>query len=304
MEIDSNSGGTIGAMTGHEVEDTGWWLVEPPDQYFDPPEDEPPEDTDFVLERQLLREARGLECLDGTQAHPMFENVQVIEENDGLRFRVPRRLIETPTAGKWIFEIYGRRKWFKERDDFGDVRFTVSGDCLWIPHLFPFEETNADGLPLILDRERCEVMVTLQQAEDNADIATTAAIKTQFGELSAQESALSYNPEFIRYFDEFEFQGKPLVADTVTYPPHRWESLEHYFREMHPDMDSETYYSILLGQLPFPEEYGAQFEPNDWQERERSGFSGTAFGSIWVPVDELRRGIEADISFPCFADIH
>ena len=103
--------------------------------------------------------------------------------------------------------------------------------CLWIPHLFPFEDTDSKGLPLILDRERCSFTVRLQPLSENDGINATAAVTTAQGVLLAHESPESYNPDFTRYFNEFSFSNKLLLADEVTYPEKRWNTLEEYYRD-------------------------------------------------------------------------
>ena len=175
--------------------------------------------------------------------------------------------------------------------------------CLWIPHLFPFEDTDSKGLPLILDRERCSFTVRLQPLSENDGINATAAVTTAQGVLLAHESPESYNPDFTRYFNEFSFSNKLLLADEVTYPEKRWNTLEEYYRDNGLTIDYLQWRVDMLNNvIPIPDEYDAQFEPNEWEKREPADVTGQAFGEIWVPVDSLRRGIDAEISFPCFAD--
>lgn len=199
--------------------------------------------------------------LDGTQPHPMFLDVRIEETEHGVGFNVPKRIIDTPHNGKWIFDIFGGRRWFKERDDYGNIRFTQSGISIWVPHLYPFEETDEHGLPRIPDRERCAVQIRLQPFNTRDGTFTEVGVSTPNALLTGQESALSFNYESIRFFDEFTQTGKPLISELVT-----WH----------------------------------QTEPDPWYLRQPSGFKGSAFGEMYIPIDELRRGVDAEISFPCF----
>lgn len=236
--------------------------------------------------------------LDGTQPHPMFLNVQIEETEQGVGFSVPKRIINTPNNNKWIFDIYGGRKWFKERDDYGNFRFTKSGDSLWIPHLYPFEETDEHGLPIIYDRERCAVKIRLQPFVTSDDINTQVNIVTANATLLGQEAPESYNPYFIRYFNEFTFVGKPLISQSVTYPKIQWPTFADYLRDKGISKAEQT--EFLMSQKAWPDEFLAQKQPEPWYVREPSGFGGFAFGEMFVPIDDLRHGINADILFPCF----
>lgn len=291
-------------MSEQATNDTGWWNVEPPDYDREPAADELPAGAGYYEFGSDLNAdpSAKREYLDGRQVHPLFQDVRLIEENDGVRLEVPKRYIDTPADGKWAFEIRGKQRWFKEHDDFGAFRLTQSGVTLWIPHLFPFEETNEAGLPVILDRERCELTVSLQPIGENNTDVTTAQVETQFGTLTADEAPGSYNQYQILFFTDFEYQGVPLRADLVTYPDFRWSSLGQYLQEKDPTTSQAKYDAIMLGNLPLPEEYSAQDRPDDWSERQPSRYAGTASGTIWVPLDEIRRGIESTLSFPCFSE--
>jgi hypothetical protein len=287
-----------------------WWKVEPPDYDFEPPEQDGVfEDVDRLESIDQLNIATydRRNNLEGTGSNRLFANVRVIEENGSLRFNVPRRFVDTPEDGKWSLEVSGGRRWFKERDDFGVVRFLKNGNSIWVPHLFPFEDTDDQGLPIILDRERCEVTVSLQPPIGlYVDKPLNVTIETREGKFSAGESPDSYNVAGISYFTEYTWDGKPLVSDLVTYPERRWPSLQIYLQEMKPNVSADEYDAIMCGE-PSADEgiapYLAQYQPGDWFDRESSGYGGTAFGTIWVPVEMLRDNrIVADISFPCFSE--
>lgn len=295
------------AMSERRYDETQWWKVEPPDYDFEPREDDGvPVDVDGLEPNNQPNIAAydRRNNLEGTESCPLFTNVRIVEENGSLRFDVPKRFIDTPEDGKWSLEVFGRRRWFKERDDYGDIRFLKNGCAIWVPHLFPFEDMDEQELPTIRDRERCEVTVCLQPPIDSyVDKPLQVAIKTPQGEFLAHESPESYNADGVSYFTEFTWNGKPLVSDLVTYPERRWTSLREYLREMKPNLSAQEYDAIMCGEPSANEDIApflAQDHPGDWWEREKSGYTSAAFGSIWVPVDLLRKGIEADISFPCF----
>jgi hypothetical protein len=136
------------------------------------------------------------------------------------------------------------------------------------------------------------------------DLVFTARLETQYGVLTAPQAPESYNPNFISFFTEFEFSGRPLISDVVTFPERRWNFFDDFLKDKGITLTNGEYRDIRLGKTPFPEgeEYFAQDNPHDWQEREPSGYQGPAFGSIWVPIDGLRYGIEANISFPEFSE--
>ena len=63
------------------------------------------------------------ELIHDGESLPLFENVRVVEDENGLRFHEPSRTLDTTEHGKWAFELYGRRQWLKERDEYGEVRY-------------------------------------------------------------------------------------------------------------------------------------------------------------------------------------
>ncbi len=240
------------------------------------------------------------ESLDGASDLPLFEGVIIIDTEENLGFSVPERYINTSKYGKFILEIDGDWHRFKERDDYGAIRTTQSGKSLWIPHLYPFEETDERGLPLILDRERCKLHVSLQLISGHTNISPAVSIQTPQAKLTANQGEESYNGSWKSYFNEFELDGTPLRADFVAYPKRRWHLFVDYVNEMNPTMTSDDFMASMLGKLPFPDEFLNQDRPDNWQARPPADLIGTAFGSVWVPIDDLRRGIDAAISFPCF----
>jgi hypothetical protein len=283
--------------------DNQWWTVEPPEYDLEPGDAVSVEDEYLARKMPYTTEQLAkLEYLNGTQSHPLFENVRVIEEDGELSFSVPKRFIDTPSHGKWELEAYGRRRWFKEHDDYGEIRFLANGTALWIPHLYPFEETTEQGVPLIPDRERCALTVTLKSMQTfEPNDSPNVMIETPRGSLSADINLnieISYGGDR-NYFELFEMLGKPLVSQLVTYDD-RWHSLAAYLEDPATPEAIEQYHLMMLDRVPMPETYLRSKEPNDWTERTPSGHSGEAFGEVWVPVDELRRGINADISFPLF----
>ena len=270
-----------------------WWDVEPPEDEESLPFDEAAHDSVSAVER-----------LDGASPHKLFDNVVVIEEADGVRFEAPRRLIETKNHGRWQLRVYGARRWFKEVDHYGEIRFTQSGEVLWIPHLYPFEELDGDNLPIIRDRERCALTVELSkyQGEMPEPDKSEVCIDTPKAGYVACESIESYNPNGLRYYDEFATESLRLIVRIVTYPERQWQMYADY-ADSHPDAPS--LYDILNsgGSLTMPAEYTAQDLPNAWYDRERRELSPTgAFGRIYVPVDMLRHGALDDvmIRFPMF----
>lgn len=285
--------------------DTQWWQVEPPEYELEPSDFEPVDAEDEYLARTApytREQLSSLEYLDGTQSHPLFKHVRITEEDGELSFSVPKRFVDSPNHGKWELEVYGKRRWFKEHDDYGEIRFLGDGTALWIPNLYPFEETTEDGLPLIPDRERCEVIVTMKSMQTfDPDESPDVLIETPNGSLFA-DTHLNIEETYgadRNYFSWFEMLGKPFVAQLVTYDD-RWRSLTAYLKDPATPETMEQYHLMMLDRVSMPDDYLRSKEPNDWTQRSPSEHTDQAFGRVLVPVDELRRGIEADISFPIF----
>ena len=282
-----------------------WWIVEPPDYDGEPPyyEDGPvPLGEEYDARRPLFAASQidSFDYLNGSESHSLFENVRVIESEGELSFQVPKRRINSENLGKWELEVYGKRRWFKEHDDYGEIRFLADGTGLWIPHLFPFEETDENGMPIILDRERCELTITMksmQTFEPNGSpivlIDTSQGTAIADIRLNIEET---YGADR-NYFKYFEMQGKPFISQLLAYDE-RWRSLKEYLNDPNTSASITDYERMMVSEIPIPEEYLRTKEPNDWTERSRADYDGLAIGTIWVPVDELRRGIDATISFP------
>ncbi|MFZ1248862.1 MAG: hypothetical protein WAQ24_00910 [Candidatus Saccharimonadales bacterium] len=268
--------------------DYQWWSIEPPC-----------DDDQLPYDYAQDSASSAVPMLDGTQAHALFENPSVIKDEHGLRFEVPRRLVDTLYHGKWTLTVFGRHRWFKDIDEYGATRFTTGGKALWVPHLYPFEETDQDNLPLIRDRERCSVTVQMTKYAGVMPEPYPGAVEvvTNSDTLTARESPDSYNPYGNRYFTEFK-SVLPLILREVTFPELQWPSYSDYY-ESHPNAPSLM--DVMDDKAPMPKEFTDQFEPNDWRSRKRVQYSGAAFGTIWVPVEDLWRGkIAAQIRFPMF----
>ncbi len=287
---------------------TGWQQVEPPDTEQEPWSAPYPfsldddEAMNWYGPVDLALWLNKGEHLDSNQPRPLFAEVNITESGDTLRFETKPRIIDARELGHYILRVTGKRKLFKEHDDYGDIRFTSTGTSLWIPHLYPFEEVDETGLPLIKDRERCDVTVSLEPLQFTNE-AQEATISSPNGEFTAGEAPESYNPWGVLYFSEFNAIGRALVSDLVTYPEMRWLTLAEFFAAELPDLDYYDYFrhpeSVDKNLL---EPYHRQFEPKNWRVRKLSGYKGNAFGSIWVPLDELRAGtIDASIIFPTLA---
>ena len=240
--------------------------------------------------------------LDGTEDHDLFQDVQV---RDGS-FEVPERVIDTPNHGRYSFSAFGSVQHFKERDEYGKVRFL--GDrmgcavgAIWVPHLYPFEQTDDKGLPYIRDRERLAMTVLLDPLEGQ-DLYPACAEISAGGQLYGSEVMPIHAMTILKTFTEFVAVGRRLVAEDVEYPELCWPTLSDYVADRMSDSGDPPVDVIIRdmsrGVMPLPEEFEAQFRP--LQNRRLSRCGGNAFGTIYVPIDDLRRGIEATISFPMF----
>ncbi len=286
-------------------EQTEWQQVEPPDTEQEPWSAPYPFSLDDE-EAETLYGPVGLALwlhkegyLDSNRPQPLFSDVKITESGDTLHFDTEPRILDAHTLGTYVLRVSGNRRLLKEHDDYGEIRSTTDGASLWIPHLYPFEELDETGLPLIKDRERCNVTVSLEPLQFTSE-AQEATISSPNGEFIAGEAPESYNPWGIFYFSEFNAIGRSLVSDLVTYPEMRWPTLAEFFAAELPELDYYGYSrrpeSVNKNLL---EPYYRQFEPKNWRVRKPSGHKGNAFGSIWVPVNELRAGaIDASIIFP------
>jgi len=226
----------------------------------------------------------------------LFNDVQITELDGSLSFYVPEREIEIAGNGVWKFWAEGHRQWAKEHDDYGDVRFLRSGLAFWTPGMYPFEEIDTTGMPVILDQERCKMTVQLQPVLDSR-ATTTCRIQSQNGSYFAKESASSYNAAGINFFDEFEQLGRPMTAQIVEFPEIKWPSLSAYAQDEATRFTEDDYANALLGNGPIPYEYEQQFIPYDYRRRETWQAENNAFGQVWVPVDRLLTGNQATVSF-------
>lgn len=276
-----------------------WWEKEPPAWYDGEPE--LPESIDPQVPDAPFKG----EILDGRGEYELFKDVVITESDAGVRFHVPRRVIRTTDGkGYWGLEVYGSLEYFKERDDYGEIRFLSSGTSFWAPHMYPFEEMDERGLPLIRDRERCNVDIVLRSlAADTGHQSVPeveAELRTPYVTLRAQDNIEDYNPDGDLSFSDFVDLSRPLPADEVKYP----EKRPLYFSEIVADLETngqaELAESILTLRVPIPERYHAAYDPLDWQTRQPLKMVSSAFGEVWVPLDQLRAGIDATISFPTF----
>ena len=298
--------------------DTGWWLQEPPEEdvYFPAHAGDDPNLTAsldwgegylYEIEEINEDERRATELAyqnvdvvyHAREPLPMFESVQ-IDENGS--FRVPERFIDTQKYGVWAFSVFGRLEHFKSRDEYGEVRFLqqegdISG-AIWAPHLYPFEETDDRGLPLIRDRERCEMTVALRPVEA-PDIYPLCVEICAGNQTYGAEQDISYGLVEGGIFTEFVAVGDEFTPENVTFPEMRWNNLVEYLND---NGRAAEYADMMTGKIPVPEEYTSQFEAEDWKTRQPSTYTAYRFGKIMVPVDRLHAGIEAEILFPMFQE--
>lgn len=291
--------------------------MEPIDELdrFDPA-DEPPHDMHEVESiapielpdriSMLLQEHPEL-FLSGHEDISAFDGVVITETEGNLSFSVPPRFINAGNNGIWKLEVSGTRQWLKERDNYGEIRFLADDSgAIWVPHLFPFEEVDDNGLPTILDRERCKVTITLDPLTSRPpQLLPDISLATGTGSFSAVEAIEYHNPEGTVYFTEFCADTQPLRALRVSYPDNPWDSFSDYLAHVAPDQDVEMLlFNGLHGRSEEVVAYAREFyrlrQPHPWYHWDPSEYTGSAFGSIWVPVDELRKGVAATITFPCF----
>lgn len=237
---------------------------------------------------------------DGAGIFPLFDNVQIVEQEGELSFTVPRRYLDAGNLGKWELDVYGRRRWFKEHDDYGSTVFFASGKGIWAPHLFPFEEITDQGLPVIPDQERCQIIVSMKPMHACfPDEDPKIALSTPAGNLIGKDDLnleISYGTEK-SYYEWFKMIGRPLVSQLLVYGK-QWKSFTDYLNDPETPGSMDDYDKILDQEMPIPQEYLQSTEPLDWTKRPNSDYESTAFGQIWIPVSILRRGAEATISFP------
>lgn len=302
-----------------ERDDTGWWLQEPPKEEVRHLPAHSEDDEDFGTRTELdedwmydadqetedARRSRELSLqnvdvvFDAKQPLPLFENVMV---DDSGNFRVPERYIGHQKYGVWGFSVVGRRVTFKSRDEFGRIRFFHRGEsdggAIWVPHLYPFEEKDSNGLPLIKDRERCELTVLLSRIFGPKIYPLYTQIHAD-GQTYGAERDIEAIFMDGAIFSEFVCAGSEYIPESVEYPEKSWKTVGDYLEEKG---RTEEYYDMMTGRTPIPDEYEQQFEANDWQVRQPSDLRVNRFGAIMVPVDDLRRGLDAEILFPFFRE--
>lgn len=179
--------------------------------------------THFGIEEYAGESASAVNYLDGAEKHELFANVIVSETDHGVRFDVPPRIVSAPDIGKFVLTAYGARRWFKERDDYGEIRTWQSltdpseGGQIWIPHLYPFEEVDEKGLPLIRDIERCRLTIELQghgyQGREVPPLEVS--VHTDDDVLTASENEASYNPFGEFYFTDFNSMNRTVHVEIV-----------------------------------------------------------------------------------------
>lgn len=317
-------------IPGHEPA-PGWERREPPDYEFEPSTSEEPDDyeyhpddfgdedehIDFSIfndfeddlafaaeQSRILPETFTGERHDGAGEHDLFAGAVIVETEDQLEFHVPTRLVETAEYGIWTLDVQGYRRWFKEQEDYGELRFTPKGVGMWIPHMYPFEETDEDRLPLIMDRERLEVLISMRKLTSSTEEPYPMRVKldTENGEYIAEESVEYFNPDGICYFPEFEWLGHKIAAYKVNWiEPKPKRPLIELWEKMVASGEIEKYRRMIKGEEPMPPEFSAKAQSPNVITKDKHELDWNAFGEVWVPVELLRSGnINAKISFPDF----
>lgn len=208
------------------------------------------------------------EFLDGSQSVGLFREVQITEASDGYGFVVPPQFLDTVQYGKWRLDVSGRVEWPKQITDFGDLRFTAQGEAGWIPHLFPFEDTDERGLPVIIDRERAKVNISLASLNlGHGGNEHSVRLETESGVFVGRpyrEDMMAQAYYDVVHLDEFTAEGKELYAERVL--------------------------------------FGDDVVDLDFDLAERNEWRGNRFGSIWIPMALLRAGYNPSVTFPLFAN--
>jgi hypothetical protein len=248
------------------------------------------------------------EVADAAHYIDLFKNVVIAQDDEGVRFSVPERILRSEKFGSFALNVYGEVEYFKEHDHYGQIR-TLQRDggimcAVWAPHLFPFEEVDpVTHLPDILDRERCSFVATLhreQEGEQSAPHPYELAIHSPRGIFAAiPDMGQSYSGHDV--FNEFHWYLHRAVGQHVEWPDETPPSTADFLADLMVS-DPDRFNRIMQGEETMPAEFEKAHEPLDYRTREswanESGLQ--AFGAIWVPVDELRRGIEAEVEFPMF----
>lgn len=285
-----------------EQSNVNWWDVEPPEYEFEPidPETLEPED---AREPDFEASFTG-EYLDGNLGHNLFAHASIIETDRTVELRVPPRIVVTQNLGKWILRVEGYRQWFKEHDDYGNVRFESTGQGFWNAHKYPFEETDTEGLPVILDRERSNVLVSLQEIDRyRTNISPTIKVETDYGTFTSQHDSEFFNDEATSYFHYFVEAGKKSRMWAVQYPvgwQGRRESNEDYITRLLENGETEraAYFAKHGKDRPSrPENH----QPFDYRTRSEAVRDYDDGGVPYVALEDIRRvSLNATISFPSF----
>ena len=248
------------------------------------------------------------EFVDISQPFPLFEGASVIEIDDRSLLDVPTRYVRTERYGDWSLNVRGESKWFKEHDDYGQIRFAQSGKIFWIPHVYPFEPTDSHtDMPVIVDRERLEVWIEMeQQAESKETPALNFELHldTDYGHCASVPEEGAYygsNPygSFLR-FDTFFYENMPLYVQDVQIATHeRGISAEDYLMNVYRKSGDTAMDEAMRG--PMPDHVGLKHSYNHHSERESFISDNHHFGALWVPVADIRGGtLRADVTFPMF----
>ena len=250
------------------------------------------------------------EVFKADQRIELFRNVVITDDEYGVRFDTPERIVDSQLYGSFALRVYGELRYFKEHDDYGEIRFLHQAgeisDAIWLPHLYPFESVDADtNLPTIVDRERCSFIVSLGRIEDGpkpAPYPREIAIHSSQGIFAALPDMGSFDSEE-DYYTEFHWVEHGAIAQRVEWPSDEPPSVTDFLGELLAT-DVGRYNRILSGEEELPKAFEKSHEPLDFRTRltwvNETGLQAT--GSIWVPVEELRRGIDADIEFVMFDD--
>jgi hypothetical protein len=251
---------------------------------------------------------KGPEVVNAAHRIDLFSNVVVAEDDHGVRFKTPERILESEKYGSFAFSVSGQEEHFKEHDHYGQIRFLqrdneVSGG-IWVPHLFPFEDVSPHThLPDILERQRCSFVMTLRKLEEGARSAPhpyEVAIHAQQGIFAAMPNiGLSLPGQDT--FDEFHWYTHDAIGQRVEWPVETPPSVVEFLGELMVS-DPERFHRLVRDEEDMPDEFEKSREPLGYETREPWANESElqAFGAIWTPVDELRRGIDAQVEFVMF----
>lgn len=275
-----------------------WWLQEPPDTELEPADPYMIEPDDFDDQRVLLN-VKG-ERISANEEHDLFAGASLVEFEDELRLHVPPRIVQSDTNGDWILRVEGKRRWFKEHDDYGTIRFTGDGIGLWIVNQYPLEEVDAYGMPIFLDRERIDIEVTLQQAfRDRSNAYPETRITTPYGMFEARNNIeVSYGTDRY-YYTDFSRQGHESTIWEVKFPV-PWRSKRQTDKEFVAELRQNGEYerAEYFINSGHDVELALRSKPFGYESRTVFPTVGSEPGVMFVPVDVIRSGnIDAKISF-------